>query len=91
MVGQFKSTVICNVCSKKSVCFDPYLLISLPIPSARECYFYFVSSLLEKGALKIMMEYASATTFRGIASEYARMYNNIYYKEVREGSREKVH
>lgn len=35
MVGQFKSTVICSSCQKISVCFDPYMLISLPIPSNR--------------------------------------------------------
>lgn len=33
MVGQFKSTVVCLTCNKKAVCFDPYLLISLPIPT----------------------------------------------------------
>jgi ubiquitin carboxyl-terminal hydrolase 4/11/15 len=36
MVGQFKSTVVCLTCKKVSVCFDPYLLISLPIPANEE-------------------------------------------------------
>ncbi len=35
MVGQFKSTVKCLSCDKISICFDPFLLISLPIPVPR--------------------------------------------------------
>lgn len=35
MVGQFKSTVICEKCTKMSICFDPYLLLALPIPGLK--------------------------------------------------------
>ena len=35
MSGQYKSTVVCKTCEKVSVCFDPYLLISLNIPSKK--------------------------------------------------------
>jgi len=30
--GQFKSTLICAICKRISVTFDPYLMVSLPIP-----------------------------------------------------------
>ena len=91
MVGQFKSTVICGTCSKVSVCFDPYMLISLPIPTNKDLNFYFVPSLLSKGALKLSMDYNSATTLRGISKEFAKVYNDNYYREIREGIREGVH
>jgi ubiquitin C-terminal hydrolase len=35
-VGQYKSTLICNVCEKVSVTFDAFLTISLPIPGKKE-------------------------------------------------------
>ena len=30
--GQFKSKVCCSKCNRISVTFDPYLMVSLPIP-----------------------------------------------------------
>ncbi|XP_057312637.1 ubiquitin carboxyl-terminal hydrolase 4-like isoform X2 [Hydractinia symbiolongicarpus] len=34
--GQFKSTVACPVCEKKSVTFDPFCYLSLPLPIKKE-------------------------------------------------------
>lgn len=31
--GQYKSTLVCPVCSKVSVMFDPFMYLSLPLPS----------------------------------------------------------
>lgn len=31
--GQYKSTLVCPVCSKVSVTFDPFMYLSLPLPS----------------------------------------------------------
>ncbi|CAN6196913.1 unnamed protein product [Urochloa humidicola] len=31
--GQYKSTLTCPTCSKKSVTFDPFMYLSLPVPS----------------------------------------------------------
>ncbi|WCJ34160.1 Ubiquitin carboxyl-terminal hydrolase 8 [Euphorbia peplus] len=31
--GQYRSTLICPVCKKKSVTFDPFMYLSLPLPS----------------------------------------------------------
>lgn len=34
MQGQFKSTLVCPVCSKVSVTFDPFMYLSLPLQPA---------------------------------------------------------
>ena len=34
--GQFKSVVECPTCDRVSVCFDPYLIISVPIPISED-------------------------------------------------------
>ncbi len=44
MAGQFKSTVICLTCNKKSVVFDPYMLLSLSIPKPKLWEFYYLPS-----------------------------------------------
>lgn len=31
--GQYKSTLICPVCGKISITFDPFMYLSLPLPS----------------------------------------------------------
>ncbi|KAA8516826.1 hypothetical protein F0562_017356 [Nyssa sinensis] len=31
--GQYRSTLVCPVCKKKSVTFDPFMYLSLPLPS----------------------------------------------------------
>uniref|UniRef100_A0A2P2M481 ubiquitinyl hydrolase 1 n=1 Tax=Rhizophora mucronata TaxID=61149 RepID=A0A2P2M481_RHIMU len=31
--GQYRSTLVCPVCNKKSVTFDPFMYLSLPLPS----------------------------------------------------------
>lgn len=87
MVGQFKSTVVCSACNKVSVCFDPFMLISLPIPSSKDGNFYFVPGLVDKGALKISFLYSNTTTLRSITREFTRVYNDNYYREIREGKR----
>ncbi len=34
--GQFKSTLVCPVCSKVSIKFDPFCFLSLPLPIRKE-------------------------------------------------------
>ncbi len=53
MAGQFKSTVQCLKCKRLSICFDPYLLVSLPIPNPKMCDLYFVNSDLSHGAIRL--------------------------------------
>jgi len=33
--GQFKSTLICSICHRVSIAFDPFLLATLPIPQVK--------------------------------------------------------
>jgi len=41
--GQYKSTLVCSICSRVSVTFDPFMTLSLPIPGKKEkLSFYFV-------------------------------------------------
>lgn len=53
MAGQFKSTVECLSCKKISVCFDPFLLISMPIPNPRVVSGYILLNNLSQSAVKI--------------------------------------
>ena len=34
--GQYRSTLVCPTCSHKSVKFDPFMYLSVPVPSTRE-------------------------------------------------------
>jgi len=53
MVGQFKSTVICEKCNKMSICFDPYLLLSLPISGLKENEVFYISMDCSKSTKKL--------------------------------------
>ena len=33
--GQYKSTLICSICKRISITFDPFLMATLPIPEIR--------------------------------------------------------
>jgi len=35
--GQYKSTVMCQKCDKKSVIFEPFVCLPLEIPSPTRC------------------------------------------------------
>ncbi|EFA80367.1 peptidase C19 family protein [Heterostelium album PN500] len=37
--GQYKSTLVCNQCSKVSITFDPFMFVTLPIPVPTERLF----------------------------------------------------
>jgi ubiquitin carboxyl-terminal hydrolase 4/11/15 len=39
--GQYKSTLVCSICSKVSVTFDPFMTLSLPIPGKKKKYSFF--------------------------------------------------
>ena len=40
--GQYKSTLVCSVCQKVSVTFDPFMTLSLPIPGKKEKYTFYL-------------------------------------------------
>lgn len=35
--GLYKSTLVCPQCSYRSVKFDPFMYLSLPLPTAKTC------------------------------------------------------
>ena len=39
--GQYKSTLVCSVCGKISITFDPFMTLSLPIPGKKEKFSFF--------------------------------------------------
>jgi ubiquitin C-terminal hydrolase len=69
MVGQFKSTVVCSFCKKISVCFDPFLLISLPIPTKDEMEIFFVPFDFKRGAIKFTIQFNRTTTLKKVSEE----------------------
>lgn len=88
MVGQFKSTVIVWAVFEDRCLFDPYMLISLPIPTNKENSFYFIPQTLDKGALKINFQYGSSSTLATICRQFTRLYNENYYQSILEKARE---
>ncbi len=46
--GQYKSTLVCSVCNKISITFDPFMTLSLPIPGKKtKVTFYYVPYTLD--------------------------------------------
>jgi ubiquitin C-terminal hydrolase len=83
MAGQFKSTVVCSACQKISVCFDPYLLISMPVPPT-ECFLFFVPAELSKCAIRLPVPVSySTTTLDKVSSVLAIRYNKYVDREKR--------
>lgn len=39
--GQYKSTLVCSICNRVSVTFDPFMTLSLPIPGKKERLSFF--------------------------------------------------
>lgn len=39
--GQYKSTLVCSICSRISVTFDPFMTLSLPIPGKKDKFSFF--------------------------------------------------
>jgi hypothetical protein len=39
--GQYKSTLVCSICSRVSITFDPFMTLSLPIPGKKEKFSFF--------------------------------------------------
>ena len=39
--GQYKSTLICSICSRVSITFDPYMTLTVPIPGKKDKFTFF--------------------------------------------------
>jgi hypothetical protein len=77
MAGQFKSTVQCLKCKKLSICFDPFLLVSLPIPKPKICEFFLVNIDLSHGAIGLTFEVGETTTFKQLDNAIRMEYKDI--------------
>lgn len=66
--GQFKSTLVCPTCRKVSTTFDPFLSISLPIPSFSviEITLYFIYADSNQMPLKINLNLSSDLTVKDV-------------------------
>jgi ubiquitin carboxyl-terminal hydrolase 4/11/15 len=53
ILGQFKSTVICQQCHQPSICFDPFMFLVLPIHFSANKFVYFVPMDCEEKTIKI--------------------------------------
>jgi ubiquitin C-terminal hydrolase len=68
--GQLKSRVQCTVCSKVSISFDPFNMLSVPIPMNKESKMnvkYFPFSIQEK-PMEFIINIGEYTTFPEIKS-----------------------
>lgn len=77
MVGQFKSTVRCPEvgCGKIAINFDPYMIISLPIPQAHEIEIFFVPKEIDLNIQKIMLRLSSKDTVGSILDRLVKIYD----------------
>lgn len=39
--GQYKSTLICSICRRVSVTFDPFMTLTVPIPGKKDKFSFF--------------------------------------------------
>ncbi|CAK60583.1 unnamed protein product (macronuclear) [Paramecium tetraurelia] len=64
MVGQYKSTLVCPICSRISKTFDPFMSLSLPIPSfsSFSSSLYFIYDDSETMPAKISLQLSSDMT-----------------------------
>ena len=57
--GQYKSKLTCPECSKVSITFDPYMSVSVPIPTnkSKEIEFFFMHADMHNKAYKIAIKF----------------------------------
>lgn len=75
MHGQFKSILDCPDCKKVSITFDPYMMISLPIPTVEytKFFLYFVFNTYERIPIKITFNMPSNTTYPEILTKLSKI------------------
>lgn len=48
--GQYKSTLVCSICQKISITFDPFMTLSLPIPGKKkQIKFFYIPYHIKEG------------------------------------------
>ncbi|MBA0657221.1 hypothetical protein Goklo_009524 [Gossypium klotzschianum] len=92
--GQYKSTLVCPVCSKISITFDPFMYLSLPLPSTitrtmAVTVFYgdgsrlpmpFTVSVLKNGFCKDLL--LALGTACGLKSDESLMLAEVYENKI---------
>lgn len=75
MHGQFKSILDCPDCKKVSITFDPFMMISLPIPTVEytKFFLYFVFNSYDKIPIKITFNMPSNTTYPEMLTKLAKL------------------
>ena len=66
--GQIKSTIECQKCHNKKVSYDPFSVISLPVPNANSLLLPIIVNTLPTELYKILNDQLAAAV--GIADEH---------------------
>lgn len=56
--GQYKSTIICPDCKRNNITFDPFVSVSLPIPSLLTTSIFFIPSNNVKKTIKLSISFS---------------------------------
>lgn len=75
--GQYKSTLVCSICDKVSVTFDPFMTLSLPIPGQKQKFsFFYIPYTIEEGYSNFKGEVAMRETdsIRDFRALFAKKY-----------------
>eukprot|EP01022_Parablepharisma_sp_SALTPOND_P003287 TRINITY_DN1130_c0_g1_i1.p1 TRINITY_DN1130_c0_g1~~TRINITY_DN1130_c0_g1_i1.p1 ORF type:complete len:1249 (+),score=175.71 TRINITY_DN1130_c0_g1_i1:191-3937(+) len=77
MHGQYKSVVKCPKCEKYSVAFDPFSVISLPVPSPKEriVTFFYVPYDLSKKIIKCSLSVDKKASIEEVREKIAALLN----------------
>ncbi len=75
MYGQYKSIVYCPICPRYSVSFEPFCMISLPIPKEKHMHItlYFVPYGLNRKTLKCSLMIEKKTTVEALRTKLATL------------------
>ncbi|CAD8054281.1 unnamed protein product [Paramecium sonneborni] len=77
MVGQYKSTLVCPICSRISKTFDPFMSLSLPIPNFQtfQASLYFIYEDSDNISAKIFLQLSSDMTGLDILKQLENILN----------------
>jgi hypothetical protein len=74
--GQYKSTLVCPDCKKISITFDPFNMLSLPIPNIeyQKLYFYIIHKNPLQQPCKLTLNLPTTTTWDEIREKIASIF-----------------
>lgn len=68
MHGQLKSTVVCNVCGKISIKFDPFCFLSVPVPTKEKQIRSVVAVYVENKWRKFIVSHTNKTMVKQVTA-----------------------